>query len=57
MEGPQLCGPSIRAQRFKPDDEVVGVANDDHVARGLAPSPAFGPEVEGVEHVDVGQQR
>src|SRR5438876_3517477 len=27
------------------DDEVVGIAHDDHVARGLAPSPALGPEV------------
>jgi hypothetical protein len=27
-----------------PDDEVIGIAHDDHVARGLAPSPAFGPE-------------
>jgi hypothetical protein len=26
------------------DNEVVGIAHDDHVARGLAPSPAFGPQ-------------
>ena len=39
------------------DDDVVGIAHDDHVARGLAPSPALGPEVEGVVQVDVGQQR
>ena len=39
------------------DDEVVGVAHDDHVARGLAPSPALGPEIEGVVQVDVGKQR
>src|ERR1019366_7641970 len=25
------------------DDEVVGIPDHDHVARGLAPSPAFGP--------------
>jgi len=34
----------------------VGVAHDDHVAHGLAPSPAFGPQVEHVVQVDVGQQ-
>jgi hypothetical protein len=26
------------------DNNVVGIPNHDHVARGLAPSPAFGPE-------------
>ena len=25
---------------------IVGIAHDDHVAGSLAPSPAFGPEVE-----------
>src|SRR3954447_21943656 len=25
------------------DDKVVGIAHDDHVARGLTPSPALGP--------------
>ena len=39
------------------DDDVVGVAHDDHVARGLTPSPAFGPEIEAVVQVDVGEQR
>ena len=39
------------------DNEVVGIAHNDHVARGLAPSPAFGPEIEDVEQVDVGKQR
>ena len=39
------------------DDEVVGIPHDDHVARGLAPSPALGPEVEDVVQVDVGKQR
>ena len=39
------------------DDDVVGVAHDDHVALGLAPSPALGPEVEDVVQVDVGKQR
>ena len=39
------------------NDDVVGIAHNDHVAGGLAPSPAFGPEVEGVVQVDVGKQR
>src|ERR1700675_1125567 len=28
---------------LKAHDEVVGITHDDHVARGLAPSPALGP--------------
>ena len=39
------------------DDDVVGIAHDDHVAGGLAPSPALGPQVEDVVQVDVGKQR
>ena len=39
------------------DDEVVGIPNHDHVARGLAPSPALGPEVENVVEIDVREQR
>src|SRR5438309_788434 len=39
------------------NDQVVSVAHDDHVAGGLAPSPAFGPEIEDVVQVDVGKQR
>src|SRR5215471_20906048 len=39
------------------DDEVVGIAHDDHVARSLAPSPALGEQVEHVEQVDIGEQR
>ena len=42
---------------LKPNDDVVGIAHDDHVAGSLAPSPAFGPEIEGVVQVDVGEQR
>ena len=37
--------------------QIIGVAHDDHVAGGLVPSPAFGPEVENVVQVDVGKQR
>src|SRR5208283_1590961 len=39
------------------DDDVVGVPHHDHVARGLAPSPALGPEIEDVVEIDVGEQR
>src|ERR1700716_220883 len=45
------------AMVLEPDDEVVGVAHNDHVAGGHAPSPACGPEVERVVQVDVGEQR
>ena len=33
---------------LKADDQIIGVANDDHVAVGFLPSPAFGPEIEAV---------
>src|SRR5271168_5119311 len=39
------------------DDDIIGIAQDDHVALGLALSPALGPEIEGVVQVDVGQER
>ena len=39
------------------EDSVVGVAYDDHIALGFAPSPTLGPEVEGVVQVDVGEER
>src|SRR5262249_37599817 len=39
------------------DDEIVGIAHDDHVARGLTPAPALGPEIENVVQVDVGKKR
>src|SRR6266487_906332 len=39
------------------DNEVVGVAHDDHIARGLTLSPAHGPEIKDVVQVDVGQER
>ena len=37
--------------------QVVGIAHDDHVAGGLVPSPALGPEIQDVVQVDVGKQR
>jgi hypothetical protein len=38
-------------------DCVIGVPDHDHVARGLAPSPALGPEIENVVEIDVREQR
>src|SRR5277367_151990 len=43
--------------RPEAEDRVVGVAYDDHVALGFAPSPALGPQIEDVVQVDVGEQR
>src|ERR1700730_11670068 len=37
-------------------DCVIGVSDHDHVARGLAPSPAFGPEIEDVMKINVREQ-
>jgi hypothetical protein len=31
---------------LKTNDDVVGIAHNDHVTRGLTPSPAFGPEID-----------
>ena len=39
------------------DDEVVSISHDDHVAVGLAPSPARCPEIENIVQIDVGQKR
>ena len=39
------------------NDNIVGVSYDDHVARRLTPSPAFGPQVEDVVQVNIGEQR
>src|ERR1022692_73586 len=36
---------------FKTDHDIVRIPHDDHVARGLAPSPAFRPEIETVVQV------
>ena len=42
---------------LKADDNVISIPHEDHVARGLVPSPARGPEVEHVMQVDIGEQR
>jgi CheY-like chemotaxis protein len=39
------------------DDDIISIADDDHVACGLAPSPALRPEIEHVVQIDVGEQR
>src|SRR5258706_9646385 len=36
--------PSVRLM-LETDHKNVGIPTDDHVARGLAPSPALGPEI------------
>ena len=46
---------SLHLERLPERRDVVGIAHDDHVARGLAPSPALGPQVEHVVQVDIGK--
>ena len=41
---------------LKADDDIIGIAHDDHVAVGLTPSPLLGPEIKDVVQVDVGEQ-
>jgi|HubBroStandDraft_2_1064218.scaffolds.fasta_scaffold151025_3 hypothetical protein len=38
-------------------DEVIGITYHDHVASGRVPSPARGPEVEGVVQIDTSTSR
>jgi hypothetical protein len=40
---------------FESGDQIVGVAHDDHIALGVLPSPAFGPEIEDVVQIDTGR--
>jgi hypothetical protein len=42
---------------LKAHHNIISIADDDHVASGLTPSPAFGPEIEHIVQVDVGQER
>ena len=37
--------------------QIIGVAHDDHVATGLSPSPAVGPQIEYLVQVDVAEKR
>ena len=43
--------------RLETDDDIVSISDHDHVARGLTPSPAFGPKIEDVVEVDVREHR
>src|SRR6476659_9907971 len=42
---PEAAGVTLMLKAY---DQVVGISHYDHVARGLAPSPALGPKIEGV---------
>ena len=48
--------PGIRLV-LEADNNVISIPHEDHVARGLVPSPTRGPEVEHIMQVDVGEQR
>src|SRR4051794_36356767 len=50
-------GSAGRRSRAGSHDEVVGIAHDEHIARGLALSPACGPKVEHVVKIDIGEER
>src|SRR6266516_3148365 len=41
---------------LKPDDQVIGISHDNHVAHGLTMSPALGPEIKHVVQVNVGKE-
>ena len=42
---------------FEAGHQIIRVAHDDHVAPGLLPSPAVGPQIEYVVQVDVAEKR
>src|SRR5512132_476361 len=42
---------------LKPQHDVVGVPDDDHLTAGVPSAPVLSPEIEDVVQVDVGQQR
>ena len=55
---------SLQANNFEtqspwlePDDEIVGVTHNDHVARGELGPPLLDPQVEGVVQKHVREQR
>ena len=52
LEEPACVGLALEAR-----DHIIRIAHDDHVAGGLLPSPAFGPQVQHVVQIDVGKQR
>ena len=42
---------------LKPQHNVVGVPDDEHVTAGMPPAPLLGPQIEDVVQVDVCEQR
>ena len=42
---------------LEPDDKIIGVRHDDHVARGELGPPLLNPQVEDVVQKHVGEQR
>jgi len=50
---PEAAGVALMLEA---NDDIVGIPDHDHVALGLAPSPAFGPKIEDVVKVDVREQ-
>src|SRR6266542_2005208 len=46
----------VRAM-LKPQHDVVGVPDDEHVTAGMLPAPLLGPQIEEVVQVDVCEQR
>ncbi len=61
-EGPQAflqCRPEGKSvfPVLEAHDEVVRVADDDHVAVAMAPTPLVCPQVHDIVQVDVGEQR
>src|SRR6266478_2301294 len=53
----RLEEPTCVGLMLETDHQIIGIAHDDHVAGGLAPSPALGPEIENIVQVDVREQR
>jgi hypothetical protein len=41
---------------IRPDDQVIGISHDNHVAHGLTVSPSLGPEIKHVVQVNVGKE-
>src|SRR3984893_9208375 len=41
---------------LEPNHYIISISRDDHVAGGLAPSPALRPEIKDVVQIDVGEQ-
>ncbi|HEV3062600.1 MAG TPA: hypothetical protein VGY48_30415 [Vicinamibacterales bacterium] len=42
---------------LEPKHNIIGIADDDHVARSLTFAPALDPEIEDIVQIDIRQQR